>query len=286
MASPRAARPNGTNVIHHQMTTEHVDTATLIALAGGMAGAGATLHRPQGSEGQADEEKYRRLFESELQEVNRVKKRVSKMLKKKAKEDKRRREAERVYSDLNKDQSVRKLAKVFGESSDRLPTAYRFEGDLGSLSGSKNVTTTAKRDKGKGKEEKREREKEKARKRKKRRGEKSEAKRSWRGAATTNNAAGVTASSSGGALILSTSSGDDGGSGSDGPRGVLIGRRGWDMLAARDEQDKAWLREVMDERKKLAADKRMSQEASFTPRSPRLVNLAVSVRLSFLVSCA
>lgn len=295
LTSPRvttaaaAARPNDTHP-PHQLSTDAVDTVTLMMLAGGMAG-GASVPHPHQHQGQTqqeasvDEETYRRLFEHELMEVNRVKKRVSKMLKKKAKEDKRRREAERVYSDLNKDQSVRKLAKVFGESSERLPTGYGcyatsyFEEELASASSSgRHLTTAGAKKGGKGnKEEKREREKEKDKekdkekaKRKKRRGEKSEGKRTPRGgggALPTVTAAASTATAAGGEKVPTSSSGDDGAAG---------GRRAWDVLSGREEQDKSWLREVMDERKKLAADKRKSQEATLPPKSPRLVNLTVS----------
>jgi hypothetical protein len=76
--------------------------------------------------------------------------------------------------------------------------------------------------------------------------------------------------------VSTSSSGDDGAAG---------GRRAWDVLSGREEQDKSWLREVMDERKKLAADKRKSQEATLPPKSPRLVNLTVSVRRVLLCVC-
>lgn len=210
-----------------------------------------------------DEEQYRHMFEAELEEINLIKLRVSKMLRKKAKEEKRRREAEKVYADLNKDQSLRKLAKVFGESTDSLPTGYGA-GQSSSSSRDHAKLSNSNKKVSKAKEEKREKKYKRIMKK---------GKRDKDGPNIVKNHPNDTkAAETSGRQLL--------------PSGEA-GRRAWNTLSAREEQEKSWLREVMDERKKLAADKRRSTEATSASQpltSPRLVNLSLSVlQISFLV---
>jgi len=219
-----------------------------------------------------DEERYRQEFENELARVNCLKKRLRKILKKKAKEEKRWRETEKVYADLAQDQSLRKLVQVFGDSGGS---------DTGLLSPAKHKKSKAKQ------AEKSERDKPKGKKESTKvvgEGEQADEEenqgkaRAGSGSGSSSSSRDVKTRKKGNSAFKPSSSSS--------PTRIYTRTLGLLSSSSPEAQEQDWLREVMDERRKLAADKRKSNEAIF--RSPSISPQAscdnISVPLASLLS--